>query len=153
MLSLNPSAPRPVKLSASDFPNKADIYVCDQCGRAITKHFRPRHSHTSAPIGPERYKCLCGKEYLTGATEWDHLGDWERTKRGGDAVDIGILLSAISSLLGLLFYLVLHFALGVRNAAVLAALVIGALPFGLVQLGFWPQVFASMLRTWFGAND
>lgn len=153
MLTLNLSARPSVKLPASDFPRRADIYVCDQCGRDITKYFRPRLSHTSAPIGPERYKCLCGRKYLTGATEWDHLGDWERSKRGGDAIGIGILLSAISSVLGFLLYLALHFASGVGNAAVVAALVIGSLPFVLVQIGFWPRVLASMLRTRCGTND
>lgn len=153
MLSLNLSARPTVKLLASNFPNRADIYVCDQCGGDITKHFRPRHSHASLPIGPEHYRCLRGKNCLTGTIEWGHLGDGEGSKRSGDAIGIGILLSAISSVFGLLSYLALHFASGVGNAAVIAALLIGTLPFVLVQIGFWAKVFASILRTWFRAND
>jgi hypothetical protein len=95
MLSLNLGARPLVKLPASAFPDRADIYVCDKCGRDITRHFRPGQAHVWAPMGPERCLCLCGERYLTGAKEWDHFSDWERNRRVGDTLGLGILFSAI----------------------------------------------------------
>ena len=81
MLSLNLGARPLVTLPASSFTDRADAYVCDKCGRDIAKHFRPGQSHAWGPMGRERYRCLCGQKYLPGATEWDHLGDRERSRR------------------------------------------------------------------------
>jgi hypothetical protein len=77
MLSLNLVTRPLITLPASAFPNRADVYVCDKCGRDITKHLRPGQSHTWAPMGRERYLCLCGQKYLTGAREWDHFSERE----------------------------------------------------------------------------
>jgi hypothetical protein len=97
MLSLNLGARPLITLPASAFPNGADVYVCDKCGRDITRHFRPGRAHVWAPMGPERYLCLCGQRYLTGATEWDHLSDWERNRRVKDTLGLGVLFSAMFS--------------------------------------------------------
>jgi hypothetical protein len=70
-------------LPASRFPERADEYECDKCGRLVTKHLRAGHAHLEKPIGRERYRCRCGESYLSGAVEWDHLGDWERRRRAG----------------------------------------------------------------------
>jgi hypothetical protein len=153
MLSLNLRAHPPVKIPASDFPNRADIYVCDQCGRDITKYLRRGHAHAWEPMGPVRYKCVCGKKYLTGGKEWDHFSQFERSKRIRETTGIGILLSAISSILGFIVYLVLHLVFGFGRPAIIVATVITWFPFIFVQVGFWPKVFASILRTRFGAND
>jgi hypothetical protein len=152
MLSLNLGARPLITLPASAFPNGADVYVCDKCGRDITRHFRPGRAHVWAPMGPERYLCLCGQRYLTGATEWDHLSDWERNRRVKDTLGLGVLFSAMFSILGLLAYLVLHFVLGLREGALVTGLVITALPFSLMQIGFWPGVVASMWRTRVGSR-
>jgi hypothetical protein len=37
-------------LSASCFAERADIYVCDKCGRDLTKRFRPGQSHSWTPM-------------------------------------------------------------------------------------------------------
>jgi hypothetical protein len=142
-LGERPSITRP----ASAFPERANIYVCDNCCRDITKHLRPGQSHVWKPRGPERYQCRCGKKYLTGAIEWDHLGRWERSGRIRDTLGLGVTFSAMLSVLGLMLYPVLKVAFGLREGAVGTGLVITALPFCLMQLGFWPSVFASMWRT------
>jgi hypothetical protein len=102
-------------------------------------------------MGPERFLCLCGQRYLTGATEWDHFGDWERERRVRDTVGLGVLFSAMSSIPGLLACLVLYFVFGLREGALVTGLVITGLPFSLMQLGFWPGVIASMWRTRVGS--
>jgi len=152
MLTLNLGARPLVKLPASTFPNRADLYVCDKCGRDITKHFRPRQSHSWGPMGPESFLCRCGQRYLTGAKEWDHLTDRERNRRVGQILGLGILLSAMFSIPGLLAYLALRFVLGFREGALVTGLVITALPVCLMQMGFWPGVVASMWRTRFGSH-
>ena len=152
MLSLNLSARPTVTFPASAFPDRADAYACDKCGRDITKRFRPRMSDAWAPMGRDRYKCLCGRRYLTGATEWDHLSDWERNRRVTDTLGTGVIFSATFSMPGLLVYLVLHFVFGLREAAVITCWIITVLPFCLMQIGFWPGVLASMWRTRVGTR-
>jgi len=147
MVSLNLGARPRITLPASAFPNSADAYVCDKCGRDITRHFRHSRAHVWRPMGPERFLCLCGQRYLTGATEWDHFGDQERNKRVRDTLALGVLFSAMFSILGLLVYLILHFAFGLREGALVTGLVVTAMPFVLMQIGFWPGVVASMWRT------
>jgi hypothetical protein len=60
---------------------------------------------------------------------------------------MGVVFSAMLSVLGFLVYLALKFAFGLKAGAIGTGLVITALPFCLMQLGFWPGVFASMWRT------
>src|SRR5579863_918680 len=152
MHSLNLGARPQSSLPASAFPNRADIYVCDACGRDVTKHFRARQSHSWSPMGCDRYRCACGQVYLTGAKEWDQLGAGERMRRVGQSVWLGILFSAMFSLIGLIAYLVLHLGFGLREGARITALVITGLPFALIQIVFWPSVLASMWRTRVGAR-
>jgi len=54
MTSLNLFAPNPTKVPASAFPSPADVYVCDKCGRDITKYFRRGQAHAWKPMRPER---------------------------------------------------------------------------------------------------
>ena len=147
MLSLNLIARPLITLPASAFPDRADVYVCDICGTDITKHFRPGRAHVWSAMGRETYTCSCGKRYVTGATEWDHLGNWERRRRVGETLGLGILFSAVTSIPGLVVYLLLRFVFGLRVGATVTGLVITWLPFALMQLGFWPAVVASMWRT------
>ena len=141
-----------ITLPASSFPDRADVYVCDKCGRDITKHFRPSRSHACGPMGCETYRCLCGQRYRTGATEWGHLGDWERSRRIRETAGLGGPQSAMFSVPGFLAYLVLHFVFGLREGALATGLVITALPFSLMQITFWPGVVASMWRTRVGTG-
>lgn len=147
MIRLKLSSRPLTKLPASSFPEKADIYLCDKCGRDITPQFHPGQSHTWSPMGPERFKCECGQKYVTGATEWDHFGEHERRRRFRDTFGLGILFSAVSSILGLFVYLALHFVFGFQRGALYVWLIIAWLPFSLMQIGFWPGVIASMWRT------
>ena len=154
MLSLNLGSTRAVtQLPASSFPERAEAYVCDQCGCDVTKHFCRSRAHVWSPMGPERFKCTCGKSYLTGATEWDHLRHWGRRKRIGETIGIGIILSVISSIFAFLIYLFLHFIFGVGRGALITATIITWLPFALLQIMFWPGVLASKFRTGLRAND
>ena len=148
MTSLNLFAPNPTKLPASAFPSPADTYVCDKCGEDITRYLRPGQAHVWKPMGPERYLCHCGQKYLTGATEWDHLGEWERKRRVGQTLGLGILFSAPFSVIGLVAYLALHRS----KAALIGALAITALPFLLILVPFCLQVGASMWRTRIGSS-
>jgi hypothetical protein len=153
MLTLNINARQVVTLPASAFPSRADAYICDRCGRDLTKEFRAGQSHVWAPLGPETYVCICGQRYLTGATEWDHLGDHERSRRVGETLGVGALISAMFSVLGLAVYLILHFGFGIGRGALLTSLSITALPFVLMQITFWPGVIASMWRTGTGKRE
>jgi hypothetical protein len=104
-------------------------------------------------MGRETFICACGQRYQSGATEWDHFGDWERSKRAGDTLGVGLLLSAVSSIVGAVVYLILHFAfVGLQRAAFLAAMALAVLPFVLMQVTLWPGVVASIWRTRVGTR-
>lgn len=150
MVSLNLGGRPLVTLPASAFPSRADAYVCDKCKREITEHFRPRTSHSWEPMGRERFKCLCGEEYLTGAKEWQHLGVKERRLRAKDSLVQGAIVSVMAAIPSLLIYIFLHFALGYKKGALATSLVISVLPFVLVQISFWSSVIASVWRSRIG---
>jgi len=103
-------------------------------------------------MGREEYRYVCGQLYRTGAKEWDHLADWERNNRVVQTLALGVLFSAMSSLLGLLACLVLHFVFGLREGAFVTGVVIAALPFAWMQIEFWPGVLASIWRTRTGSR-
>src|SRR4030095_782821 len=107
MLKLDLGSRAVTKLPASSFPERADVYICDKCGREVTRHLRRGHAHVWAPMGRERYLCPCGEKYLTGATEWDHLGQWERRRRFRQTIVFGVLFSAFSSILAIPIYFIL----------------------------------------------
>jgi len=136
MVSLNLGGRPLVTLPASAFPERADAYVCDKCGRDITEHFSPRTSHSWEPMGPERYECLCGHEYLTGAREWDHLGTQERRRRVKSTLLFGVLSFVMASIPSLLAYILLRYAFGFKEGALATSLIIIALPFVLIQIEF-----------------
>jgi hypothetical protein len=134
-------------LPATSFPERADRYVCDKCGRDVTKYFQPRQSHSWTPMGPTRFVCWCEQRYVTGAIEWDHLGPSERRRRISQTLGLGVLLSAMFSVVGILVYLVLRFLFDLREAGFFLAVFMAAGPFVLVQIEFWPKVRASVWRT------
>jgi hypothetical protein len=139
-------------LPASGFPERADVYICDKCARDVTKHFRLRQSHSWTPMGPTRFVCRCGQRYLTGAIEWDHLGLSERHRRVWQTLVLGIFLSGVFSIFGILVYFALRFLFDLREAGFLVAIFITALPFVWLQMTFWPGVLASMWRTRVGRS-
>jgi hypothetical protein len=145
MIRLNISDHR-IQLPGSAFPSPASIYLCDNCERDITRHLYPPKSHSWEPLGPEKYTCLCGRQYLTGAMEWEHLSEWERRRRIRQTFGVGGLLSAIFAVLALGVSLPLAF-LHHRTSALLAAFVLIALPFILFVVPFWFEVAASKWRT------
>lgn len=94
-------------IPASRFPEPADVYVCDKCGRDITEHLHRKQPHVWRPLGPARYVCVCGAKYDSGAVEWDNLSQWERTNRLRQAVGLvvifGLILIAIAAFLRFVF--------------------------------------------------
>lgn len=130
------------RLRASLFPVRADVYVCDQCGTDVTKYLRHTRSHAWTPMGPERHRCECGREFLTGAVEWDHLADRQRQGRIRDSVGLPFFFSMILLVPSLVVYFLLHRS----REALVAALVIIGFPL-LLTIPFWLSVFASMRRT------
>jgi hypothetical protein len=62
-----------VQRPASEFPERAEVYVCDICGRDITKQLPRDHAHASQILGAPFYTCLCGQKYRTGLQEWDSM--------------------------------------------------------------------------------
>jgi hypothetical protein len=146
MLGLNRTrVPVSNQLPASAFPEPADVYLCDSCGRDITRYLHPGKAHSWQTVGPVRYVCRCGQKWLTGSAEWDYLGDWERRRRIRDSIMLSILFSAASSVLGAVVYLALHRWKG----AAITAVVIVALPFVLIVGQFSLEVSASIWRTRF----
>lgn len=139
---LNLNAPSKTQLPASAFPSYADVYVCDHCGRNITKHLRRTNGHTGTPLGREMYVCVCGRKYVTGAIEWDHLSEQERKRRIRQDFGLARFFSAILAIPGLLIYIVFHRARGGLSAALL----ITAFPFILLGLSYL-DVAASIWRT------
>ena len=100
-LNLDPKALAIKQLHASEFPEPADVYVCDKCGRDITSHLHRGRAHVRQPLGPSQYVCACGQSYASGAAEWDDLSDWERRRWSADvglAVMVSVLLAGLSVL-------------------------------------------------------
>ena len=145
MIGLNLSD-RKTSLPASAFPERADIYICDQCQRDLTEHFVPGQAHVMQPLGPERYTCECGQRYLTGAVEWANLSEWDKRRRRLDAFGFGALLSVMLSIPGLCVYFVLRL-LHLPNVALFVALFIAACPLVLSATMFCAEVLASLWRT------
>ena len=147
-LDLNTAQLPRTQLPASAFPNPADAYVCDKCGRDVTINLHRGQAHVWRPMGPERYQCRCGEKYLSGATEWDHLGDWERRRRIEQTFGLAVLSPIAFSIPGV----VACFAMHRSKAGLVIALLITAFPFVLIQAPFWVGVSTSMWRTRMGSS-
>ena len=82
-----------VRLPVSKFPEWAQVYVCDTCGRDVTRFMRRNwSSHQGPPLGPETQTCVCGRVYKTGFVEWEHLTLREQQRRSGGTLLIYIAL-------------------------------------------------------------
>ena len=97
-------------------------------------------------MGAQRYVCRCGRKWLSGKVEWDHLGDWERKRRLGETLLLSVLSSVASAATASVIYFALH-AIGIGGGAFLTAIVIAVLPAVLIILPFVFHVAASILRT------
>lgn len=95
-------------VAASRFPEPADVYVCDKCGKDITEHLHRGLPHVWRPLGPTRYACVCGAKYVTGAMEWENLSEWERTQRLTQGLGLLVILGLILTLIGALLYFVFN---------------------------------------------
>ena len=142
-LNLNSTVP------ASRFPEPADVYVCDKCGRDITEHLHRGRPHVWRPLGPSRYVCVCGAKYVTGAVEWDNLGQWERTRRLRQGVGLLVILGLILISIGALLYVAFN-----RGGFLLTALAILSASPAIVCLALFlataldlMEIVASVLRT------
>jgi hypothetical protein len=152
MIGLNLS-PRPkTQLPASAFPNQADEYFCDQCRRKVTQYLRPRQAHVWTPMGPERFICKCGEKYLTGATEWDHIGARERKRRHRDNFFLTLLLSTLLCILILSFALPIGHIFHRVHAAIVAVATLECILLAASEVTFWFSPAKSMWRTRFSRN-
>lgn len=86
------------RLPASRFPDPAEVYFCDNCGRDLTKNLYHDRAPVWQPLRPIWYVCRCGRKYLSGAAEWDDLATRERKQRIRQ-LRIGFVLSRFSPFL------------------------------------------------------
>jgi len=136
------------RLPASRFPDPADLYFCDNCGRDLTKRFHTDTGSVWQPICPAWFVCECGRKYLSGASEWDDLTAWERRQRLAQ-LKIGFALFAILIIPVTLSYLALRYGGAARFAVLAIALVpsiLVAKPFALVVLDLF-EIVTSIWRT------
>ena len=138
-------------INASAFPEPAVIYVCDTCGRDVTKNLHAGRAHVQTPIGPPRYTCRCGTRYPSGAVEWDHLGAWDRKRRIRDYWVLGtVTLLPPVALIGLVIV-----AAGRRSIILATIALVIAIPGVICARLFaafaaeWLDVAASIWRTRF----
>lgn len=120
--------PHPIKRRASEFPEPADVYVCDKCGTDITAHLHRGRAHVRLPLGPVRYVCRCGEPYLSGLTEWDYLGDWDKKQRLNE-----VKFALVSFVLLIAYAVLVCFALTLRTRVTIVSSLLG-IPLALVSL-------------------
>jgi hypothetical protein len=140
-LKLNRS---PTRLPASAFPNRADAYFCDNCERDLTKHLHPGRAHVWQAMGPERSICRCGREWPTGAVEWDQFSPWERRRRLRDVFAWSIVASVFSSIVATFAYFILRLS---WSGAAAASIILAALPGTLMWVPFLSGISVSVWRT------
>lgn len=147
-LNLALKQPPVLKRPASEFPEAADVYVCDKCGRDITRHLHHGRAHVRRPLGPVRYSCRCGQVYISGATEWDYLSNWEKRQWLKEVPLIFIFLAILAGCVSLVYFGV------ARRDVVLIVLSFAAAPVGIVSFRLFIimsaipfQIAASLLRT------
>ena len=98
------------------------MYVCDKCGRDVTEHLYRARAHVWRPLGPAKYVCACGAEYVSGADEWENLSPWERRNRVGQTLGLGAVLALILlTISALLRETLVHGGIVLTILAILAA--------------------------------
>jgi hypothetical protein len=136
------------QLPASRFPDPADLYFCDNCGRDLTKSLYRDRAPLWQPLRPMWCVCQCGRKYLSGGSEWDELTTWEREQRIAQ-LSIGVVLFAFLIVPVLLAYFALRYGGAALIAIVGIALipsVLAAKPFGFAVLDAY-EIIASIWRT------
>jgi hypothetical protein len=136
------------RLPASRFPDPAEVYFCDNCGRDLTKNLHQDRTPVWQPLHPIWYVCLCGRKYLSGAAEWDDLTTCEREQRIGQLA-IGFVLFTLLVVPVTLAYFALRYG-GVALLAIVGIALIPSIlvakPFGFVLLDVY-EIILSMWRT------
>ena len=145
MIKLDLNSRAAIRLPASAFPEFADAYVCDKCGRDITSNLRRSPHPHGLVVGRETFLCSCGEEYRTNAMEWDSLGRVGKRQQVVITTVMGLCLSLVSSILAIPVYFILR--LFVPTLAVVIGVAIGAAPLVFLQITFWLPVLASVWRT------
>src|SRR5215813_3147603 len=80
VLTLEPEPPQPEINSSAGVTN--DPYQTRvHLHETSTNTFLYQPSPFCSLPATRRYECLCGLQYVTGATEWDHFGAGERHQR------------------------------------------------------------------------
>lgn len=136
------------RLPASRFPDPADLYFCDNCGRDLTQNLYRDRAPVWQPLRPMWYVCQCGQKYLSGAAEWDDLTAWEREQRIGQLL-IGVVLLALLVIPATLAYFAIRYggaALFIIVGIALIPSVLAAKPFAFVLLDVY-EIIASLCRT------
>jgi len=136
-------------LVASRFPERADKYVCDNCGADVTEHLHQHAGHSAPPCGPTRYVCGCGRTYLTGAVEWDDLGPRERRKRFIDLFGVGSVLFVVFWIFGIPAGLISYFLLHNARVGIVVGVVVAAVPGLVFPIAEGVGILRSMMRTRF----
>ena len=144
--------PKIERLPASRFPDPAEVYFCDNCGRDLTKYLHQGKAHVWRQLAPAWFVCRCGRKYLSGAAEWDNLSNWEQRQRVRQ-LGVGLVLFALLSISCTLAY----FGWRHRSVALLALLAIALIPsiviaklFGFVLLDTFEtaaSIWRSQLRS------
>jgi len=151
MITLFDNQVRPsTDFPASRFPDMADRYVCDLCGRDVTRKIHRARGHGGPIIGPARFTCACGARYLSGMTEWDHLHRFMRRSR------LRILAFAPAFLLPLVLFVVLARSAWLHPTPLLFVLcsITGLFSVPLAAVGIWLlsevySILASICKTRF----
>jgi hypothetical protein len=142
MIGLDLGARLKKRLPVSALPEWAEEYFCDDCGRDVTKQVRRQQSHSWKSMGVERFRCVCGHAWLTGAAEWDHLSDGEKRNRVNRCIGLNIAAVLLASIVALISYL-----LSSKTNIALDAGFVAVCPFLLFQMRPWFDVLASIWRT------
>jgi hypothetical protein len=141
------------ELPGSAFPERADVYVCDNCDADITKYLRLHAAHARPAYGPMRYRCVCGTKYLTGTLEWDDLSSRQQRSRVLDLPAtflFGFVIMWIVALpVGLIAWLIFHTV----KAGLVVALVVAMVPalvFPVIEVA---GILRSIIRTRFISGE
>ena len=146
MQTLFPTVRTRLRRPASQFPERADVYFCDYCGRDITRHLHRPRTHCWRPVGPQRYRCRCGQAWLSGMLEWDHFDARERKRRVHDLCWFAAVHSLLASLVAALVWWALVVT-GSHRLALRVAMAIAATPALLILVPFAVEIAASIWRT------
>jgi hypothetical protein len=142
MIGLDLGARLKKRLPVSVLPEWAEEYFCDNCRRDVTKQVHRRQSHSWQPMGAERFRCVCGHAWPTGAVEWDLLSNHEKRNRVNGFIVLNIFSVFFASIVALAGY----FRSSKIDVALNAGLVALSL-FLLFQFRSWFDLFASIWRT------